>query len=94
MLLEIVLSILFSVFSLFIIYFAHEKAHQEIYRLYGIRSTIKCNGLTSWETESEEIPKWKSKEVMFAQSLNEVFGYPIMALSMIISVLIIVIILL
>jgi len=88
MLIKTIISIFLSVFFIYIIYYAHEKAHQEIYRFYGIKSTITRSGLTGWETTASNVPKWKSKQVMFLQSLNEIIGYPIMALSITIVILI------
>ena len=85
---EILIKVIYYVilnFTLFcFIIFAHEKAHKEINKLYGIPSEIHLN-INRLYCKTNNVTQKQKDKILLAHSINEVLGYPYIIFSSIVT---------
>ena len=83
-LIKIIIYIVSCIVLIFCYSYAHEMAHREINYLYGIKSKIHITNKRFY-TETENITQKQRDKVLLAHAINEVFGYPFLMFSIIIT---------
>ena len=69
---------LFALASIQTVVFYHEQAHQQIFKMYNIDSTIEYHFLSGKTiSASYDIPE----KCIFLQSLNEIVGYSLISMT-------------